>query len=359
LSGDHGGGGVMLDDLYGDASITNTVINGDNTAPAGGGVYVEDLFGNMTLTGSTVSGNEATGYSGGGLYLDFVTGNVTISTTTIADNSAAETGGGVSVETGDRGGGAVSVSNSTISGNDAGSAGGGWFEAYTGGQTSFFNSTVSGNTAADSGGGIWFYGYHGLALVQTTIADNTAPDGAGVFIPTPYQSGGGAVAAHARTKTTAAQVNSKAATKGKGARAEKVHTRAAPVHAAALDEVSATGTIIAGNHGSDVAESGSLSASHSLIGTIVGTTLVDQGGNKLGVDPMLGALANNGGPTMTMELLVGSPAINAGPDPVPAFAGNEFDQRGAGYPRVSGGTVDIGAFEVQPVAVEIVPKFTG
>jgi len=56
---------------------------------------------------------------------------------------------------------------------------------------------------------------------------------------------------------------------------------------------------------------------------------------SLFVDPVLGALASNGGPTQTMALQAGSPAINAGSG-CPAA-----DQRGA--PRA--GACDIGAFE--------------
>ena len=67
----------------------------------------------------------------------------------------------------------------------------------------------------------------------------------------------------------------------------------------------------------------------------------------IGKDPVLGALANNGGPTQTMAITSTSPAYNAGsPDcPPPAT-----DQRG--LPRsFTGDTVcDIGAFEVQAVA---------
>ena len=59
-------------------------------------------------------------------------------------------------------------------------------------------------------------------------------------------------------------------------------------------------------------------------------------------DPLLGPLANNGGPTLTQALLPGSPAINGG---VPV-AGITTDQRGA--PRSLTGATDIGAFEVQP-----------
>jgi hypothetical protein len=67
-------------------------------------------------------------------------------------------------------------------------------------------------------------------------------------------------------------------------------------------------------------------------------------------NPQLGSLANNGGPTMTHAPLAGSPAINAG-DPSIVFNPAEHDQRGAPFVRVSGGRIDIGAFEVQPIIV--------
>ncbi|HEY2976231.1 MAG TPA: choice-of-anchor Q domain-containing protein, partial [Pyrinomonadaceae bacterium] len=74
-------------------------------------------------------------------------------------------------------------------------------------------------------------------------------------------------------------------------------------------------------------------------------------GDQTGANPMLAALADNGGPTHTMALSTGSPAIDAG-----VAAGASFDQRG--LPRTfddpgvvnaatSDGT-DIGAFELQP-----------
>jgi hypothetical protein len=59
----------------------------------------------------------------------------------------------------------------------------------------------------------------------------------------------------------------------------------------------------------------------------------------------LGPLQNNGGPTETHALLPGSIAINRGNNA--GAAGLMFDQRGMGFPRIVGGTVDIGAYEVQ------------
>ena len=59
-------------------------------------------------------------------------------------------------------------------------------------------------------------------------------------------------------------------------------------------------------------------------------------------DGLLGPLQDNGGPTVTHALLLGSPAVNAGD---PAFLPPpETDQRG--FPRVSAGRIDIGAYEL-------------
>ena len=60
-------------------------------------------------------------------------------------------------------------------------------------------------------------------------------------------------------------------------------------------------------------------------------------------------MANNGGPTQTIALYAGSPAIDAGSNAlaVDPTTGHPltYDQRGAGFPRIVNGTVDIGAFE--------------
>jgi hypothetical protein len=90
---------------------------------------------------------------------------------------------------------------------------------------------------------------------------------------------------------------------------------------------------------------------HSLAGSSCGGGVITSGGHNIdqdgtcgfaaagdlnGVDPLLGPLQNNGGPTQTHALLGGSPAINPGGAGVCPVT----DQRG--LPRV---TCDIGAFE--------------
>jgi hypothetical protein len=88
-----------------------------------------------------------------------------------------------------------------------------------------------------------------------------------------------------------------------------------------------------------------------------------------GNDPMLGALADNGGPTQTLLPLTGSPLLDAIPTAVCTDVGILVDQRGITRPQGTG--CDVGAVEVEvvpppepppaavPAAVVITPRFTG
>ena len=83
-------------------------------------------------------------------------------------------------------------------------------------------------------------------------------------------------------------------------------------------------------------------------------------------DPMIGALAANGGPTRTMLPATGSPLVDAIPLDAcaPAVIGFpvQDDQRFLARPDVVNQKCDIGAVEVQteaPAPVEIEPNFTG
>jgi hypothetical protein len=70
-------------------------------------------------------------------------------------------------------------------------------------------------------------------------------------------------------------------------------------------------------------------------------------------NPLLGPLANNGGPTQTMALLPGSPAIDHGG--THATGCPATDQRGLPRPDAADGPegqCDIGAFESQGVGVQ-------
>jgi len=82
--------------------------------------------------------------------------------------------------------------------------------------------------------------------------------------------------------------------------------------------------------------SGSLD--YTLVQSPAGTLPVDNG-NLTGLDPLLGPLADNGGPTLTRSLLSGSPALDSA-DPSISL---DADQRG--FVREFNGRADMGAYE--------------
>ena len=73
-------------------------------------------------------------------------------------------------------------------------------------------------------------------------------------------------------------------------------------------------------------------------------------------NPGLGALADNGGPTLTMALLPGSPAIEAGDItqiPIDPSTGLPLTTDQRGLARTVNGNVDIGAFELQVTSISV------
>jgi hypothetical protein len=288
------GGGIW--NSGGTATLTSTTVD-DNSARYGGGIYSGGGGGSITIASSQVLNNSAS-RSGGGIYSRR---NLMVSNTTISGNSAALAGGGIVSF-----GGNLTVAGSTIS-NNAAHFGGGIAGGATGNVMSISSSTISGNSASDRAGGI-FNGSGGtLTLSHSTVSGNTAKN----------KSGG--IGAYA---------------------------------AATLNH-----TIVAGNTRGESDPSdvkGSVALGFSLLGVDTGATIIDNGGNLIGtaavpIDPLLGPLADDGGPTFTHALLAGSPAINAGDLSAVAGVGGvpEFDQRGTPFGRVFNGRIDIGAFEYQ------------
>ena len=152
---------------------------------------------------------------------------------------------------------------------------------------------------------------------------------------------------------------------------------------ASLNTVEVRNTIIAGNGGKDI--SGNfISRGNNFIGAQCVIGIFNCSGFTNGVngdqvgtqeaplDPKLGPLANNGGPTQTHALLQNSTALDAGNNCVldnscsPAVGQSlTTDQRGAGFGRAADSadanatqTVDIGAFEAQASVEDIPNKVT-
>ena len=278
-------------------------------------------------------------------------------------------GGGAGI----RSHGALTLTNMLIEGNRAGPDGasdalGGGILVYESGSLVMTDSAVVNNTQGRAS----LYSYGPVTITGSAITDNTDTQGfnagAGVFV----------VSTTASITNTTITNNTTQNGPGAGLKADTATVTLDNVTIAgntAPDIVVATGTVTMRNSilGFNVFPNAATCAQESngkidsggnnIVWNATGCTIVNvQPSDRLGtfdapVDPMLASLADNGGPTQTHELLPGSPAINAGPNPLPAFPGNEFDQRGEGYARVVAGVVDIGAYEVQPIA--ITPNFTG
>ena len=300
-----------------DVTITNTTFSNNVAQQGNGGALNLQNSGNVTITGSTFTGNTVQrGNPGGGAIEVENHGNFTMTNSTVSNNTATtQRGGGIFFGSSGGIGKSITIANSTFSGNSS-ATGAGALYFRTSSDVAINNSTITGNTTGGGGGGIMVTSVASIVVNQSTITANTSTSS------NANSAGGGGILL-------------------------------SPRYLISNDPVVFSGTILSGNT-SGVAGRADFGLYHnlltirsnsSLLGSIDSRTTINGTGNVSSTNPNLGALANNGGLTKTMALLVGSPAIDAGPSPVASFAGNQFDQRGTGFARVVGSSVDIGAFE--------------
>ncbi|MDP6717980.1 MAG: choice-of-anchor Q domain-containing protein, partial [Pirellulaceae bacterium] len=168
----------------------------------------------------------------------------------------------------------VTVRNGTASG--ASGEGGGLHNTANGSVT-ISNSTFNNNWSDALGGAIFNAG--SLTTFNTTVSGNTADDGAGI-----YNSSGMTNASHITVSGNRAR--------GPGG----------GVMALDSGKILLANSIVANNNGDDCNAPLFLSVNN----------IIDDGtcGAALNVDPRIGPLRNNGGPTQTHALLFNSPAIN-------------------------------------------------
>lgn len=355
------GGGIFVNE--GSLNLTNSSVTDGSANGDGGGIRVDDSFlaptnSSLTLTESTVSGNFTTGSAsrGGGISAGGEA-SVLLEASTVSNNGTSGTnsgGGGISTTNGN-----VVVLSSTISGNstDGSFSGGGGIRTSTGDVT-LQNSSVSANSTSElssSGGGI-DAGQGDFTASNSTISDNVAlrGDGGGIFsfsgtvtLQSSTVSGnlgleGGGVHARGGVLTlTDSTVSVNVAAAGGGVVVNHPLSTVSPANF--------QNSIVAGNSDNGSAPDVRLDAdkelaiNHSMIGVADGLTLVGDsyltGTVLIPLAPVLGPLADNGGPTQTHALLPGSPAFNAGSSTM------AFDQRGV--PRERIGATDMGAYEVE------------
>ncbi|HEX3558934.1 MAG TPA: Ig-like domain-containing protein, partial [Pyrinomonadaceae bacterium] len=307
-----------------------------------------DIAKNMTITGPgakvlSVVGSQVNGNS----YRVF---NVTNAATNVNISGLTITGGRDDTGGGDiQNAGTLNVSDSAVTFGNSATLGGG---INNSGTLTVTRSAITNNTTAAGGGGISNTGT--LTVKDSTISTNTANTGG---------NGGGVL-----NNSVANIVNFINDT---------ITANSANGSGGGLFNASGTfqivNTIVAGNTatvaGPDV--SGTFtSQGHNLVGQSDGSTGFGATGDLVGstatpLDPKLGALTNNGGPTQTHALLPNSPAIEAGDNTAATNAGLTTDQRGTGFPRIADSadadaiqTVDIGAFELHPSIEDITDKTT-
>lgn len=303
-------------------NISGLTLRGGAPAAGPGGAIFLQATDTLNLGDCVVTGNQVANNDGGGI---FSRGTLNVDGCVITDNhvsSGVGRGGGIASE------GDLTLRNSLISGNTAANPsedGGGI--AVVDGSFLMVNSTVSGNSATN-GGGIFFTALSpplNAKILSSTITANQALD----------SEGGGIAVSSGNPANVVLEIQN---------------------------------TLIAGNsaalEGNDCSDDDGLSGTITSLGyNLLGDEDQCAGefnaaGDQVGttaalLNPLLGPLAGNGGPTFTHRLLAGSPAVDAG-DPSGCRDENgallNLDQRG--FSRTGDGDgdglarCDIGAFEV-------------
>jgi hypothetical protein len=339
------GGGI--DNNGGTVTVSDSSIFRNEANNQGGGV--NNRAGSFTITNSDIQQNGLSEGSG----VAVTSGTMTIVGTTISDNHGDSNGGGILAL-----GGTLNVLNSTISANSTGSSGGGIFVGFA--TATVTNSAVFGNTAESSGGGIAVSSTDGtLTVTNSTIANNEAVFGGGLRNSGTATLRNATLVGNTTTSSSAGIFNS-------GTMSLQNTLVASNLRSGIPNAISISGSgTLTGTHNliDNASTSGGLA--NGVSGNIVGvsglntlplTSILETFNDSGDIRPQL---ADNGGPTLTVKLISGSPAINAGSqanlsndtldldndsnttEPTP------FDQRGNGFARTIGSSVDIGAFEAE------------
>ncbi len=313
-------------------TVRDLTLTEANTSGTGGAILAIDEA--LTLINCAFSGNIAFVSGGAVAILGSLNGTLAATDCSFTGNSAI-TGAGGAIANFAGNGVKTTLQRCTVSGNTALQAGG----LFAGTYLLVENSTISGNVATGTafgygGGGIRTEGFFAagtLTVRNTTISGNSAGgEGGGIRIA---NAGSGTLVVQNSTIT-----ENKAASSGGG------------IARSGSGSISLESSVVSGNSattGPDISSAGTVNVKTSAIGSGLGFTKTDQGGNlALGTNIKLGPLANNGGLTLTHLPAGDSPVIDAGSNP----ASLSSDQRGAGFPRAIG-VVDIGTVEVLNLVV--------
>ena len=293
------GGGALL--ATGDLTLRSTMLIDNHAVGSGGAIFNN---GNLVLENTQILSNTADG-GGGGIY-SYSLGVITVTQSTLAYNVSIGTGsggGGISA-----GGQSLTIQDSMLIGNSANYFGGGVMLNLNG-TAVLDGATLSGNQAV--GGAGLFSSQGTITATNTTFSGNNATNNyGGIYVTGPNTSiflQNSTIAYNTRTNTVGNGFNG--IMTGNNVTASYVNT------------------ILAHNQENDCSSfSPPTSLGHNLSTDF--NCGLNQSGDLPGVDPLLGALADNGGSVRTHALLPGSLAIDAGDN---AFCPAE-DARGIARP---------------------------
>ena len=311
-------GGGIKNTATGTLKVYHTTISASsyiNSSP--GAIYNE---GAAELLDITIT-NSASYYAGGGILN--MGGTLSLIKSTLRENPARYGGGAI-----DQNGGSMLILGSTIDRNYAPVGAGILSEK---GRLVIANSTISNNEGYESEAAIYAAGP--VTITNTTISSN-------------IYSGDNVAHLASAVGLRNAYLDHVTITGNTGGSLTSALMAFSPIRI--------HNSIVAsnGNNDCDSYYASITSAGYNLVSNADGCNWIPEEDDQLGtaaapIDPMLGPLADNGGPTLTNALLEGSPAIDAG-DPDGCLP---VDQRGVLRPQGAG--CDIGAYEYGPLAVSI------
>ncbi|TAE02807.1 MAG: DUF4347 domain-containing protein, partial [Oscillatoriales cyanobacterium] len=339
------GGGAINNASGVTLNLTNVNFS-SNTAGLGAALFNQG--GTVTIAGSTFTANTVNGSGGGAIRQGGGTLSIVDSTfTENTANAASQGGGAILIDSG-----AVNITGCTFAGNSSQNTDGGGAIYHRGGGEllSIVNSTFTNNISAADGGAIR-NDAQPLTVTSSTFNGNRATQNAGAI----RNDGVATITNSTFSANTAANFGAirNGGTLNLSSSTLTLNT-ATNQGGGIFNTLTANvrNTIIAGNTAPlnpDV-DGTFTSQGNNLIGNSGPGTGFTNGvnGDQVGtagtpINPNLGALKNNGGPTQTHAPNLGSLAIDRGNSAIALTT----DQRN--LTRLSGSNVDIGAVEIQQI----------